>query len=142
MSDDSIPRREFVAGATAVATGLALTSDTLASGNHSLYNLKHAEFAQLIGQSFEVDGLSEQGSRQRATLVLKGVVPHDTDKDVNRPSHVRLVAFSLHFESNDATLINGTHNVTGGGFATQGIFLHEMLDQRKPGCRQYEAVFN
>lgn len=142
MSDSSIRRRDFVAGATAVATGVALTSETFASGNNSLHELTHADFAQWIGQSFSVDGLSEQGTRQRGTLVLKEVIPHDTAKDVHRPSHARSQAFSLHFESQDVTLVNATHNVTGGGLPTQGVFLHEMLDERHPGRRKYEAVFN
>lgn len=138
----SIRRRDFIAGTAAVTTGLALTSDALATGKHSLCNLTHADFTQLIGQSFAVDGLSEQGTRQRGTLVLKEVVPHDTAKDVDRPSQLRKEGFSLQFESQDSALATGTHNVAGAGLSSQGIFLHEMLDERNPGSRQYEAVFN
>jgi len=142
MSDSSIRRRDFVAGATAIATGLALSSDAQASGKTSPFDLTHTDFAQMIGQSFAVDGVGEQGRRQRGTLVLKEVIPHDTAKDIDRPSHLRKEGFSLEFESQDSALPSGTHSVTVSGFRPHSIFIHEMVDQRNPGRRHYEAVFN
>lgn len=140
--DSTIRRRDFIAGTTATATGLALASESLAGGTSPLSRLTSAEFAPLVGQPFVVDGLSEQGTRQRGTLVLKEVVAHDTARDSNRPAQLRREAFSLRFESRDVALANDTHQVASAGMQPQGIFLHEMLDQRQAGERHYEAVFN
>ena len=141
MSEDTtIRRRDFIAGTTAVATGVVLASDAIAGGDASLFHLTRADFDQLVGKKFAVDGVSENGTRQRGTLVLKQVVPLNTDKDHNRPAYVRSEGFSLRFESRDAALASGTHTVSGGLPAS--IDLQEMLDLRQPGRRHYEAVFN
>jgi hypothetical protein len=137
----SIRRRDFVAGTTAVTTGLTLTH-VFAGSTNSLCKLTRADFAKLIGQRFDVDGTSEQETRQRGTMVLKAVVACDTAKVDNRPSNLRSEGFSLRFESQDLALADGTHNVAGGGFRADRVYLHEMLDQRSPGQRHYEAVFN
>ena len=143
MSEAStIRRREFIAGTTAVAAGAALSSEALASGKSSLYNLTPADFEKLIGQTFQVNGTSEKGTQQRGNLVLKKVVPADTAKDPSRPASVRAEGFSLRFSSNDLALVSGTHDVSGGGFGSHAVHLQEMLDQREPGERHYEAVFN
>lgn len=142
MSDFSIRRREFVASATAAAAGMTFVTDALASGKSSLYHLTHADFAQLIGESFAVDGTSEQNTRQRGTLVLKEVVPHGKGQTDSRPSHLRSEPFSLHFEAQDVALAVGTHRVAGANLPACDVFLHEMLDQRQPGRRHFEAVFN
>ncbi len=142
MSEDSsIRRRAFIAGTTAVTTGLALT-DVFAGGTNSVRGLTRADFVKLVGHRFDVDGTSEQETRQHGSMVLKEVVAHDTAKDRNRPSHLRSEGFSLRFESQDLALAAGTHNVACGGLGAHAVYLHEMLDQRIPGQRQYEAVFN
>ena len=142
MSEDSsIRRRDFIAGTTVVTTSLALT-DVFAGGTSSLYNLTRADFTKLIGQCFDVVGTSEQATRQRGTMVLTKVVAYDTAKDDNRPCHLRSEGFSLRFKSQDLALADGTHNVAGGGLGAHAVYLHEMLDQRSPGQRHYEAVFN
>ena len=142
MSEDSsIRRRDFIAGTTVVTTGLALT-DVFAGDTNSLRHLQRADFTKLIGKRFDVKGTSEQETRQRGSMVLQEVVAYETAKDDNRPSHLRSEGFSLRFESQDLALADGTHNVAGDGLGSHAVYLHEMLDQRSPGQRHYEAVFN
>jgi len=142
MTDYSMRRREFVSGAAAVATGLAINADALATGHNSIYQMTHAKFSTLIGQSFSVQGVSENGTPQRGTLVLKDVVRHSPKQASDRPSQVRSESFSLMFETHNSALATGTHQVSGAGFEQQGLFLQEMLDERHPGRRHYEAIFN
>lgn len=142
MPDFSIRRRDFVAGATAVATGVVLTPESFASGDHSLYNLTYADFVGRTGESFLLEGTTEHGARQRGTMVLKQVIRHPTSKNEARPAHVRGEGFSLSFESRDVAVASGTHLVACDGLAPRAVYLQEMLEDRQPGQRRYEAVFN
>jgi hypothetical protein len=65
----SMWRREFIAGTTTVTTGLALT-EVFASGTNSHHGLRRTDFLKLIGHRFEVDGTSEQETRQRGPTLL------------------------------------------------------------------------
>ncbi len=142
MSEFSIRRREFVAGATAAAAGMAISSDALARDSNSMYGMTAADFAQLVGQSFAVEGTNQQDLPQRGTLVLRRVVAERKAAADQRPAHVRGEAFALHFEARDVALADGSHRIRGGNRSACAVFLQEMVDQRDDGRRYYEAVFN